>query len=113
VLYIARPFYHIVSLLLQQICLQWMPAEFNKVVPAFTKRLADGVSIAEDPSTGESFGMSRCGIIADGLIQSWQLRQSSTDDKLACIQTAFDRSRVSFEAPYLNPGSEDIYQFEN
>src|SRR5436305_14389954 len=35
--------------------------------PLFTKRLAAGLGFAEDPGNGESFGMSRCRIVAEGL----------------------------------------------
>ncbi len=38
----------------------------KSAVPMFTRRIASGVGLAEDPDTQESFGQHRCRILADG-----------------------------------------------
>jgi HopA1 effector protein family len=40
--------------------------------PVFTKPLAPGIGLAEDPGQAESFGQHRCRLLADGMIgASW------------------------------------------
>jgi hypothetical protein len=37
--------------------------------PAMTRRLADGIAVADDPGDGQSYGQSRCAILAPALAQ--------------------------------------------
>ena len=52
--------------------------------PVFTKRIAPGIAIAEEPRTGDSFGQSRCEILADALIRSED--EASTSDISASVR---------------------------
>jgi hypothetical protein len=49
---------------------------FRTEVPLFTKLLAPGLALAEEPdckfAAVESFGMNRCQIVANGLLEAWQ-----------------------------------------
>jgi hypothetical protein len=38
--------------------------------PCFVRRLGRGLAFAESPSSGESFGMHRCRLVAEGLVQA-------------------------------------------
>jgi hypothetical protein len=86
-------------------------------VPIFTKVLLPGIGIAETPwhHTQQSmdFGMHRCQIVAQGLLDAWLEEDNSATRRMRSIRDRFDLAEISWEAPYLNPGSEDIYHMLN
>ena len=77
--------------------------------PLFTRRLGRGVSLAEDPGTGESFGMHRCRLLADGLWSAWRAGRRGTAERLAAVGEAFGRAGVSLEHPWRSPGPVTDY----
>jgi hypothetical protein len=79
--------------------------------PVFTKPLAHGLGLAEDPLDQESFGRTRCHLLAEGIIRAYERRASSIDDRVAVVCQAFDEAGISLTTPYLNPGSLDVYEF--
>ena len=79
-------------------------------VPAFTKRLASGVGLAEDPETGESFGKNRCRLLSEGILRAHQEGNLSVDGRLRAVEEHFAGAGIRLEAPYLNPGSRDEYE---
>jgi hypothetical protein len=80
--------------------------------PAFTKPLAPGLGLAEDPGGGTSFGLHRCALLAEGLIAAHEARQPGARARLAAVEARFAAAGIDLERPYLNPGSQDRYQFE-
>jgi hypothetical protein len=79
-------------------------------IPALTKPLAPGVALAEDPKApGESYGLHRCGLIAEGLIRAFEAGRSKQQDRLAEVLEVLASHHVDLQRPYLNPGSEDVY----
>jgi hypothetical protein len=87
-------------------------AHFKSEIPLFTKQLAIGLGLAEEPdlkfAERESFGMNRCQIIANGLL-AVDRNSSSATDRLAAILAEFSTVGISLEQPYLNSNSSDIY----
>ncbi len=81
-------------------------------VPAFTKPLAPGVGLAEDPGQGESFGQNRCRLLAEGLIRAHEQRARSLDARLQIVLDCYAAAGVRLERPYLNAGSADDYTFQ-
>jgi hypothetical protein len=79
-------------------------------VPALTKRLAPGVGVADDPGAGESFGMHRCRLIADGVVRAHRQGCRSIDDRLDVVAKRFAEDGISLERPYLGAGVPDDYQ---
>lgn len=75
--------------------------------PPFTKRLAPGVALAEDPG-GESFGMTRCGALSEAILGSRNGR-SGDGASLRAVAAAFARAEIRCDRPYLEPGSRDDY----
>jgi hypothetical protein len=80
-------------------------------IPAFTKLMASGLGLAEDPGDGESFGMHRCQLLAEGVICAYEQGQKSIPDRLRMVEECFIKAGISLDAPYLNPDSSDIYKF--
>jgi hypothetical protein len=89
-------------------------SHFKPEIPLFTKQLAIGLGLAEEPdkkfAERESFGMNRCQIIANGLLSAIEREGNYATDRMAAILEQFDRVGISLEQPHLNSDSLDIYE---
>jgi HopA1 effector protein family len=112
VLYIQRSYYQIVHLILERIYPQ-QQAYFRSAIPLFTKQIAPGLAIAEEPDRkfgeAESFGLNRCQIVANALIQANNQDDPTPANKLAAIVQNFDKMGINLEYPFLNSDAVDIY----
>jgi hypothetical protein len=79
-------------------------------VPLFTLRLAPGLAFAEDPGTQESFGMSRCRMLAEGIWLA-HLKSVRPEERLAAVEEHFHSQGISLERSWLNAGSADEFSF--
>jgi hypothetical protein len=80
-------------------------------IPALTKPLASGIGLAEDPDQGESFGLHRCQLLAQGMIRAHEQGKKSAKERLQAVVDRFAEDGISLEAPFLNPDSSDDYGF--
>jgi HopA1 effector protein family len=78
-------------------------------IPLFTKPLAPGLGLAEDPDNGLSFGQHRCQLVAQALWQFFTRPEGTRADTLA---TVFRQAGLDPMYPYLEPGSTDCYAFQ-
>jgi HopA1 effector protein family len=106
-LWLDRANYPIVRSLLAEIHHTYQ-AEFSPPVPLFTKLLAPGLSIAEVPAAGNSFGIQRCELLATGLFTACQLGQIAAD-KLGTVERVLTAAGVDLAQPHLNPAARDCY----
>jgi hypothetical protein len=111
VLYVARRSWPLVRELVDQVH-RTVAGGLDGDVPLFARRLAHGMAAAEDPGTGESFGMHRCRLVADGLWSAWRAGRTGTRDRLGAVRDAFTRAGVSIDRPWLNAGSTASYEME-
>lgn len=109
VLYVSRRFYRVVAELLRDV-LDALRPHLAPDTPLFTLRLAPGFALAEDPGTGESFGMHRCRILAEGFVAAHQRGAEDEQAQLEAIAAQFERHRLDIRRPYLGPGAADIYE---
>ena len=77
--------------------------------PMFTKAIAPGVGLAEDPGSNESFGQHRCKILADGMIRAYERGAKSLTERLDIVTECYVSSGIHLNEPYLNPSSIDVY----
>lgn len=110
VLYTPKSDYTVVSEIVGQIYSN-VVATLKPGIPAFTKLLAPGLGLAEDPGPGESFGLHRCRLLADGLIRAYEQGQTSLAKRLRIVMDRLAEAGISLEKPFLNPGSSDNYDF--
>jgi hypothetical protein len=114
ILYFESVDYGVVKLVVQKIYSE-LRSHFQMQVPLFTKSLAPGLALAEEPKGNyneqEDFGMNRFQLVADGLLEAWQQRNESTENRIATIQRHFSLAGISSQSPYLNVNSEDVYTF--
>lgn len=116
VLYIQRSYYQTVHLILEKIYPQ-QQEYFRSAIPLFTKQIAPGLAIAEEPDRkfgeAESFGSNRCQIVANALIQANNQEDPTPETKLAAIVQNFGKMGIDLEYPFLNADAVDIYSVLN
>ena len=112
VLYFDKSNYELVHQILEKVY-QENQCHFKAEVPLFTLQLAPGLALAEEPdhkfADQESFGMNRCQIIANGLLEAWYQDKKSSDDKMQSIFEQFSSSGIDSNHTYLNANSKNIY----
>lgn len=108
VLYISRRFFPIVAALYEELAPS-LADDLEADTPLFTKPLAPGLGLAEDPGTGDSFGLSRCRILASALWNAHVKNAHTPEARCAEVQEGFTRHGLTLEHPYLNPRSPDRY----
>ncbi len=113
VLYFDKSHYEAVRSVLQTVYPK-QQGHFQAEVPLFTKFLAPGLGLAEEPdrkfSSQESFGLNRCQIIANALLQAQQKGDASPEARLRAIIQQFSVLGLDLNRTYLNANSEDIYR---
>jgi hypothetical protein len=110
VLYLNKRFYRLVAELLNDVLSQ-VTNELNPETPLFSKKLAPGLGLAEDPMTGESFGQQRCRILAQSLWAAYEKKLDDSESQLREFSTQLQANGVDPEFPYRNAGSEQEYKF--
>ncbi|MBH8575577.1 hypothetical protein I8752_21715 [Nostocaceae cyanobacterium CENA369] len=111
-LYFERDDYPAIHKILQAVYTEHQ-AYFQAEIPLFTKFLAPGLGLAEEPTqkfaARESFGMNRCQIVANALLEAWEKGKNAIEERMKIIDRHFARHLIDLQRPYLNPSSEDIY----
>ncbi|HUI56548.1 MAG TPA: T3SS effector HopA1 family protein [Bryobacteraceae bacterium] len=111
VLYSPRRYAQITYELVSEIH-QRMRTHLRADVPLFTLRLGKGLAFAEDPSTQESFGLSRCRILAQGIWLAHQQGARQSQERLGIVEQQFRSEGISIDRPWLNAGSADEFAFD-
>jgi HopA1 effector protein family len=111
VLYTLRSDYERVSAIVAE-AYSAVAGALKPATPALTKQLAPGLGLAEEP--GEqmvSFGMSRCRLLAEAIASAAERGIDDAEQRLEVVSERFAQEGIDLDAPYLNPGSRDDYDF--
>jgi hypothetical protein len=88
-------------------------SHFAPKIPLFTKQIALGLGVAEEPdkkfADQESFGMNRCQIVANGLLKNLDQGECSYEENMKAILEEFILTGIDIKYPYLNRGSNNFY----
>jgi hypothetical protein len=79
--------------------------------PLFTKALAPGLALAEDPGSGESFGMSRCRMLAEGLWAAHALGPGAPEARAQAVLGHLAAQGVTPDRPHATGGYADQYDY--
>lgn len=109
VLFFAARYFGVIMKLLPAIRAEIAP-HLRTAVPLMTKRLHDGIGLAEDPSTGESFGMSRSQLLAQAIWDAFTRGTQTEESRMQELAIQFQRNGLSLERPHLRAASADIYE---
>lgn len=112
VLYCGRRYFALLARLLPRIVDRVRDA-LRVPVPLFTKPLYPGVGAADDPGSGDSFGLSRSRLLTHAIWNAWTRGDQSVDGRLAELASLFGAAGLTLEKPYLNAGSADLYETEH
>jgi hypothetical protein len=77
--------------------------------PAFAKPLAPGLAVAEDPGDGDSFGMHRARLLAEGIVAAHERGAVDVPSAVDVVAERFAQAGLDLDTPYVNPGSADRY----
>jgi hypothetical protein len=80
-------------------------------VPMFALRLAPGLAFAESPPNGDSFGMHRCDLIAEGLVRAFERGASGIEDRVAIVRERLTEYGLDVERLAFNPSARYPYRF--
>lgn len=108
VLYVARRYYTLVASLIMDMH-KAATIRLREGIPLFTCGLVSGVGMAEDFKAKTSFGMHRCGLVAEGIVQAYLAGEKKIEVQVDMIEHIFQTNGLCIEKPYLNPKSNDIF----
>ncbi|MCG8456834.1 MAG: T3SS effector HopA1 family protein, partial [Holophagales bacterium] len=112
VLYVSRR-YHQGALA----CVRRLPPKLldglGRAAPLFSLPLRRGVAVAEDPPTGESFGMHRLRLVVEAILELWQDGVQDAAARRSAVEARFLREGLRLDAPHLGPGSTLAYRLES
>jgi hypothetical protein len=77
--------------------------------PLFTRPLWPGIGGAADPGNGESFGMHRCRLTAEGLVDAWRGGAPDTTARLAAVAAKFSANGLDLARPWLAAADADPF----
>lgn len=109
VVYLTKRFFRITA----ELMLDVHPAVADFLgddVPLFSKKIAKGLSVAEDPGTGESFGQSRCQRLAQSVWDCYLRGEQSYEGRVSEFRRLLKQSGIHPEHLHLNAGSLDWYE---
>lgn len=108
VLFLNKKYYRVVMELMPDIY-EAVKGGLKSGTPLFSKVIAPGIGFAEDPGNGDSFGLSRCRMLAEGIWSAYSQNLQTAAKRFDEVVRQFERYGVSLERPYLNSGSADLY----
>lgn len=109
VVYLTKRFFRITAELMLDVHPEIEDA-LGDEVPLFSKRVAKGLGVAEDPGTGESFGQSRCRRLAESVWNCQQRGEQTTDARMEEFHRLLRESGIDPKHTHLNAGSLDWYE---
>ena len=69
--------------------------------PFFTFRLAPGIGMAESPFGGESFGMHRCRLLAESILEARRAGHEDATSRLQVLTDKFRAAGIDLAQPHL------------
>ena len=81
-------------------------------VPLFTRELGPGLAFAESPPTRESFGMHRCGLVAEALVLAEERGARDPQARLATVTERLTAYGLDLERLERNPSSRYPYRLD-
>jgi len=109
VLYIAKRYFTLAAVLVADIR-QTLGGNIRSATPLFTHTLVDGIGVAEEPGTGESFGMHRCRLVAEGIVDAWLVGAQTVAARSEAVQKRFSTTGIHVQTPYLNAYSVNLFE---
>jgi hypothetical protein len=104
VLYVSRRFAHDLGEIIARIH-QPIASGLRPETPLLTRRLADGLAVAEAPADAGSFGERRCELVARSLWRSFLQGSAGREARTAMLVASIGLEGLDAQHPYLGPRS--------
>jgi hypothetical protein len=91
---------------------QVLRPNLRPTVPLFTREIAPGLAFAESPPTRDSFGMHRCGLIAEGLLAAEARGVRVEEARLALLREHLTAYGLDLDRLERNPTSRYPYPLD-
>lgn len=88
-------------------------ARFGPGVPLFTRGLGPGMGMAESPGGGESFGMQRSRLVAEGIVDAWEGGAEGGEATMRAVQQRFEAAGLDWRQPYLDAAARVVLTAAN
>jgi hypothetical protein len=85
---------------------QRSPFVFGQAVPAFTRPLAPGIGLADEPREGRDVGRHRFRLVAAGLVATGP--HTGPGERRAAVVRALTDAGLDPAALHLNPGNPEF-----
>lgn len=110
VLYILKDSYSRFAPMIREVY-QRVASHLCTEVPKFTKRLADGLGLAESPAgEKESFGTNRCRLVAEGLCHAAARSGLNDSSVMQSVSDVFKQAGLRLSRPYLESLDSPDYE---
>ncbi|WMW79799.1 T3SS effector HopA1 family protein [Undibacterium cyanobacteriorum] len=106
VLYVSKRYFAMVSQVLNRLYPELVGC-LRPEIPLFCFLFEPGIGIADDSGTNESFGKSRCRLVATALVEIWRNQIKDTDQQLKVLEQKFMDSNLDCHVPYLKKPMTD------
>lgn len=80
--------------------------------PLFARRLAPGLAFAESPPSGDSFGMHRCRLVAEGLVTAFDRGSAAAEARVEAVCERLTGYGLDLAALERNAATSYPYRFE-
>jgi len=87
-------------------------ATLRPETPLFTRALGRGLGFAESPASGESFGMQRCRLVAEGLVEGFAAGAADTPARVDAVLARLARYGFDLAAIERNAGTHYPHRFD-
>jgi hypothetical protein len=87
-------------------------ADLRPEVPLFSRPLAPGLGVAEDPDSSLSFGQHRCQLAARAVWASYTRGDATAEQQAATCAEVVRAANLDPLHPHLEPGSVDRYSLD-
>jgi hypothetical protein len=109
VLFVPRRFYQFAAQLVEEIY-PMIGENLRPDTPLFSKTLAPGLGLAEDMGNGQSFGLTRCALLAEAIWSAYVKGVNTEEARLEETVERFRQNHLDIRQPHLLAGSADIYE---
>ena len=82
----------------------------NLDAPLFAKPIWPGIAGAADPGKGESFGMHRCRLVSEAVVQAWRAGVHDPSEWLEAVDGRFVAAGLDPARPWLGRPGGDPFQ---
>jgi hypothetical protein len=112
VLFFAKRYFSVIACLLPRL-LGEIKDHLRPATPLFSKKLADGIGLAEDPGNGESFGSNRIRLVAQAIWDAHLRGLESEEARLQELDVQFQQHGLRLDQAHLRAASADCYELKS